>query len=131
MQTGAPADREGFSNSLIQNLNDSQYLTITYTSANSLCSVVWLGGVDRGVWSAAPAGCSVGCGRGVRHWGTIMVERDQALLGWGPRVACCVPASVGPRGHLQIGLCGPPLLPDCYLVLRNIMFTHWKQTPFF
>ena len=60
MQIGAPADRQGSSNSLIQNLNDCQYLTITYTSANSLCSVVWLGGVDRGVWSA---GCSVGpCG---------------------------------------------------------------------
>ena len=42
-----------------------------------------------------PAGCSVGCGRGVRHWGTIMVERDQALLGWGPRVACCVSAFRG------------------------------------
>ena len=60
MQTGAPADREGFSNSLIQNLNDCQYLTITYTSANSLCSVVWLGGVDRGVWSAGPSGLLCG-----------------------------------------------------------------------
>ena len=50
----------------------------------------------------APAGCSVGpcgllCGMWawVRHWGTIMVERDQALLGWGPRVACCVSAFHG------------------------------------
>ena len=60
MQTGAPADRQGSSNSLIQNLNDCQYLTITYTSANSLCSVVWLGGMDRGVWSAGP--CGLLCG---------------------------------------------------------------------
>ena len=63
MQTGAPADREGFSNSLIQNSNDCQHLTITYTSANSLCSVVWLGGVDVECGLRAPAGCSVGpCG---------------------------------------------------------------------
>ena len=76
MQTGAPADREGFSNSLIQNLNDCQYLTITYTSANSLCSVVWLEGVDRGVWSA---GCSVGpCGLlcGMWAWGSALGDHN-------------------------------------------------------
>ena len=56
MQIGAPADRQGSLNSFIQNFNDCQYLTITYTSANSLCGVVWLGGVDHGVWSAGPCG---------------------------------------------------------------------------
>ena len=79
-----------------------------------------------------PAGCSVGCGRGVRHWGTIMVERDQALLGWGPRVACCVSAFRGASwASADRALWSPFFLPDCYLVLRNIMSTHWKQTPFF
>ena len=70
MQTGAPADRQGSSNSLIQNLNDCQYLTIiTYTSANSLCSVVWLGGVDCGGWSAGP--CGLLCGGLDKTWPTL------------------------------------------------------------
>ena len=60
MQTGASADRQSSLNSLIQNLNDCQYFTITYTSANSLCMVVWQGGVDHGVWSAGP--CRMLCG---------------------------------------------------------------------
>ena len=60
MQTGAYADRQSSSNYLIPNLNDCQYFTITYTSAKSLCIVVWLGGVDRGVWSAGP--CGMLCG---------------------------------------------------------------------
>ena len=42
------------------------------------------------------AGCSVGCGRGVRHWGTINGgARYQALLGWGLWMACCVSACHG------------------------------------
>ena len=87
----------------------------------------------------APTGCSVGpwgllCG--VWAWGSALVDHKwwsairlclDGALGW--RDVC--PHSVGPRGHLQIGLCGPPFLPDCYLVLRNITSTHWKQTPFF
>ena len=43
-----------------------------------------------------PAGCYVGSGRGVRHWGTINGgARYQALLGWGLWVACCVSAFRG------------------------------------
>ena len=87
----------------------------------------------------APAGCFVDpCGLlcGVRTWGSALGDHKwwsairlclDGALGW--RAVC--PHSVGPRGHLQIGLCGPPFLPDCYLVLRNITSTHWKQTPFF
>ena len=50
----------------------------------------------------APAGCSVGpCGLlcVMWAWGSALgdhnVEHDQALLGWGPRVACCVSAFRG------------------------------------
>ena len=53
-----------------------------------------------------------------------MVERNTGLcldLAFGWRAVC--PHSVGPRGHLLIGLCGLPCLPDCYLVLMNITST--------
>ena len=56
-------------------------------------SVVF-GSLRAALW--VPAGCSVGCGRGVRHWGTINGgARYQALLGWVLWMACCVSAFRG------------------------------------
>ena len=62
--------------------------------------MVWLGGVDSGVWIAGLCrllcGCGCGCGRGPRHSGTLTGgARYRALLGWGLLVACCVAAFRG------------------------------------
>ena len=43
-----------------------------------------------------PAGCSVECGRGVRHSGILTGRaRYRVLLGWGLLVTCCVSAFRG------------------------------------
>ena len=79
------------------------------------------------------AGCSEECGLGFRHSGTLTGgARYRALLGWGLLETCCAcPRFVGPRGHLWLGFCGLPLLPDFHFIVMNITSTQWKQTPFF
>ena len=59
-QTDAPADRQSSLNFPTQSQNDWQGFTITYTSANSLCIMVWLGGLGSRVWSAGPWGLFCG-----------------------------------------------------------------------
>ena len=86
----------------------------------------------------APAGCSVGpCGLlcGVWEWGSALGDHNggaRSGAAWmGPSGGVlCVRIPWGLVGICRWGFV-VPLLPDCYLVLRNIMSSHWKQTPFF
>ena len=76
--------------------------------------MIWLGGVGHEY-----AGCSVRCGRGMRHSGTLAAGmRYRALVGWGLWVECSVSAFRGDTGVSAGGeFCGLPTLPDFYLTL--------------
>ena len=94
--------------------------------------MVWLGGVDRGVWLRVPAGCSVGCRGGVRRSGTLTGEAGyRALLGWGLLVPCCVSAFCGGSWASTDRALWSACWPDFYLILMNITSTQCKQTPSF
>ena len=81
-------------------------------------------------WRGRP--WSVACGslaafRDSNWWSTISGPAWMGSLLWH---AVC-PRFVEASGHLRIGLCGLPSLPEFYLICINISSTLWEQIPFF
>ena len=94
--------------------------------------MMWFGGVDRGVSFAAPAGCPLGYGRGVRHSGAITGGApNRALLGCGLLVACYVSTFRGVSWASADRVSWAAIFGKTYLILMNITSTQGKQTPFF